>query len=177
MIKLIKLFNYKININILLISVIFILTMNLMNDVETPAFSKWYKLGVNKVNLDFSSKEISEYKIILSGISGWEPWGRWVDGDMASIDMPIVMSGNIIYKLKFGCLSSNQPQGMYLYFGDTKEYVLIGECTGGSKFIEKKIYLKKFSQIKIIPNYYVNVPGDPRKLSIGLISIELKNDL
>ena len=66
---------------------------------------------------------------------------------------------------------------MNLYFGKVNEYILIGECNGGTKIVEKKIFLENFSFIKIIPNYHVNLSSDPRKLSIGLISIELKNDL
>jgi hypothetical protein len=172
-----KLCKYRVDSKVVLFFISFLFVVSVKNKIEIPEFSKNYKPKNDKVYLNFTNEKIYDNEIIISGISGWEPWGRWIDGNIALIEMPIVMSGDITYKIKFNCLSNDQPQGMNIFFGSIKEYVLIGKCNGVPKIIENKINLENFSLIKIIPNYHVSVNGDPRKLSIGLISIELKNDL
>lgn len=132
--------------------------------------------------IDFTRPEFPVFVKDIRGVSGWEPWGRWSDANLAPsvrIDFqdPLPNRVNIVFVAQsFG---PNSGQNLQVRIGSqVHSFRMRAEIDEYRKVID--LDGERVTRIEFLPPqptspHELNISGDNRKLGIGLINLRFED--
>jgi phosphoglycerol transferase len=165
----------------LIICILFIVLFACSKSEEKANQSSQGQKAVNAIaeGIDFTKKAYPEFITEVTGMSGWEPWGRWTEGEKAAFrfDKPLPAKFTLI--IKADAFGPNMNSPIRITVGTVQEELVIKES---GKTYRLPFDLKEQSDTVTIfvPHpispLELKLPdnNDARKIGVGLIYLKIE---